>query len=164
MVGKWGAGNWQVGNWGGVNTTGTLVPVIPGALTVSLTYRALDNNYDPLWGQGQTNFVNDVNAVAQAVLTRLNLFEAEWWANTLDGLPLWQKILGSGAGVRNQQAISLLIQQRILGTPYVINLNNVQITYNSSVRAFTFYAEINTQFGVFSLTNAPAPASQALPQ
>ena len=128
-----------------------------------ITYRSLGVNYDPLWGQGQGNFLADVQAVGQAVLTRLNLFLAEWWSDLQDGTPYWQKILGPGANLRQQQAISLILQQRILGTPYVLSVSNVQFAFNAATRVFAFYAEVKTQFGVVAVTNQPVPPNQGLP-
>jgi hypothetical protein len=129
-----------------------------------ITYRSLGPNYDPLWGQGQNNFIADVDAVRQAILTRLNLFLAEWWSDLGDGTPYWQNILGATAGLRQQQAISLILQERILGTPFVISVGNVQVNFESSTRAFSFYAEVKTQFGTVVVTNnQPTPPNQGLP-
>lgn len=129
-----------------------------------ITYRSLGTNYDPLWGQSQSNFVSDRDAVGQAILTRLNLFLAEWWSDLQDGTPYWQKILGQGASLRQQDAISLILQERILGTPFVLSLTNVQATFDATVRKFSFYAEVKTQFGALTITtNIPQPPSQGLP-
>jgi hypothetical protein len=129
----------------------------------TITYRQLGANNDPLWGNGQLNYLSDLAAVAQAVLTRLQLFEGEWWAATNDGLPLWQSILGQGASPVNQQQISLLITARILATPYVISVGAVQPSYSSTARAFAYSAVVQTQFGQLQVTNIPQPPSGALP-
>ena len=129
-----------------------------------ITYRSLGPNNDPLWGQGQANFISDADAVAQAILTRLRLFLAEWWSDLQDGTPYWQSILGQGASLRQQQAISLILQQRILGTPFVNSIGDVQFTFNSGTREFSFYAEVKTQFGNLTVTyNLPTPPNQGLP-
>lgn len=125
-----------------------------------IVYRALDTNGDPIWGQGQYNLLSNTDAVAQLILTRLRLFEGEWWANTLEGLPLWQSILAVTANVED---IVLLIRNRVLGTPYVVDMINVEAGFNSSTRAFSFSAVALTQFGTNVQITFPTPPSQGLP-
>lgn len=129
----------------------------------SITYRQLDVNNDPIWGQGSADFLSDIDAVAQAILTRIRLFEGEWWENLNEGTPLWQKILGVGGANNRQQQISLLLQSRILGTPYVAEITNLQVSFNAAQRIFNFYAVVKTQFGAVVVTNTPQPPLQGLP-
>lgn len=129
-----------------------------------ITVRALDPvSGEPLYGQGQANFLTDAEAVTQIVSTRLKLFQGEWWTDQNDGLPLWQQILGAGAD-RTVQAISLLIQQRILGAPFVTGIESVSATYDPNPRAFTFNAVVNTQFGTITVSTIPTPPPQGFPQ
>jgi len=127
----------------------------------TILYRKLDANHDPIYGQGRANYLTDVDAVAQAIQTRLLLFVGEWWENTLDGLPLWQQILGASASPANQQKITLLIQQRILGTPYVLpnGIQSLYASFNRATLTFDFYAVVQTQFGAVVVTNMPQPPS-----
>lgn len=130
----------------------------------TITYRAIDPaTYEPIFGQGQSNFISDLDAVAQAIGTRLRLFQSEWWAAQQDGLPLWQSILGVGGAARNQETINLAIVQRISATPYVVGINSIQSSFNSITRSFSFSAKVQTQFGVVALVNIPFPPSQVLP-
>ena len=116
-----------------------------------------------MWGQGQANYLSDLQAVAQIILTRLRLFQGEWWADTSDGLPLWQSILGQSASPRNLQQIELLISQRIQGSPYVIGLSDVRANYNSASRGpYSYSVTVSTQFGQITLTNVPAPPALSL--
>jgi len=125
----------------------------------TITYRRLDPNGDPYCGQGQANFVSDIDAVAQIIATRLKLLQGEWWENLNAGTPLFQSILGRSAPY---QAASLILQQRILGTPFVASISNVQTGYDGSTRAFTFSCQVLTQFGALTVTNQPgAEASVA---
>ena len=125
----------------------------------TITVRAIGANNDPQWGQGQGNFLTDLDAVRQIIYTRLLLFAGEWWADLLDGLPLWQSILGQGGNSVSQ--ISSLIEARIQDTPYVTGLENVSASYTASTRAFQFSCQVNTQFGVVQVTY-PVPPSGAL--
>lgn len=130
----------------------------------TIIYRALGPNNDPQMGHGSVNFLTDIDAVAQAVQTRLNLFQGEWWENIAEGTPMWQSILGGSGKVRQQQAVSLILQQRILGTPFVTGIRNVQFLFNVATRQYSFAAVVETQFGSAVVTrNLPSPPSQALP-
>lgn len=120
--------------------------------TPVIAYRQLGPNADPIWGQGASNFLSGTKAVTQAVLTRLRLLEGEWWADITDGTPVWQKILAVGGANVRQQQISLLLQQRILNTPFVTGIKNIQVQYDPGSRIFGFYAEVNTQFGIMILS------------
>ena len=128
----------------------------------TFTYRALGPFNDPIW----SSYLSSAAAVGQAVKTRILLLLGEWWENVLDGTPLWQKILGvSGPGGNTtlQEQISLIIQQRILGTPYVTGISDLQITFNAPARAFGLYAVIQTAFGVTTVQYAPTPSGQNIP-
>lgn len=118
----------------------------------TIIYRQLGPNADPIWGQGTANFLTDVDAVAQAVLTRLRLLEGEWWADVTDGTPVFQEILGVGGVNPRQQQISLLLQRRILSTPFVTGVSNVSVKFDSNARTFSFYAVVQTQFGTVSIS------------
>jgi hypothetical protein len=131
----------------------------------TLTVRALNPiTWDPLCGNGQNNFISNRAAAAQILAQRLKLFEGEWWENLLDGLPLFQKILGSSGSQKNLQVVIGLISQRITttvtpsGQQLVTQILSIVATYQD--RKFAFNAEVETIFGVVYLTNAPA--SQAI--
>ena len=87
------------------------------------------------------------------------MFEGEWWGNQLDGTPYWQSILGVA---NTDQQISLLIQQRILGTPYVTGITNLQLTANRAARSLGIYAEVQTAFGAIQFTFNPQPSAQGI--
>lgn len=114
----------------------------------TIVYQKLDANREPVIGV----LISDIDAVAQAILTRLLLFQGEWWENTLDGLPLWQQILGH-PGRSSADKIALLIQQRILGTPYVVSMQKLQAGFDPISRTFSLYAEVQTAFGALTVTN-----------
>jgi hypothetical protein len=101
--------------------------------------------------------IYDLAAVTQIIYERLLMFQGEWWASTADGLPLWQSILGQGASISSQQQMETLISQRILGTPFVISLSAVAISFNQQTRQFSYSAQVQTQFGVVPLSNVPIP-------
>ena len=128
----------------------------------TITVRKLDANHDPICGQGQANFISDREAVAQIVLTRLLLFEGEWWADQLDGTPFWQSILGASGSESDIRNVTQLITQRILGTPYVLSITGLQTSFDSTSRTYNFYCVVNTQFGAIAVSNIPVPSTQSL--
>jgi hypothetical protein len=127
----------------------------------AFTYRNLGPDNDPLRGQGQANFLVDLPAVAQAIQTRLLLFQGEWFADLADGTPYWQSIVAQGAG-SNLPQINLLLTQRILATPFVNGVSNIQSSFNASNNRLNFSAVVSTQFGVLSVSNYPTPLSQVI--
>jgi hypothetical protein len=122
----------------------------------TITVRALDPaTWEPLQGNGQNNFISDTEAVAQIIATRLKLFQGEWWENLLDGLPMFQKILGSEGTQRNMQVVIELISRRITETVHVVSISSFTATFQN--RRFGFRATVETEFGTVFLTTNPAP-------
>jgi len=125
-----------------------------------ISVRQLDANHDVLWGNGQGNFLVDLQAVAQIIQTTLLLLQGEWWSDLTEGLQLFQSILGSNNG-KSPDAISLLIQQQILDVPFVTTITNIQTAYSIN-RSFVFACTVQTQFGALSVSFQPG-ASAVLP-
>lgn len=124
----------------------------------SITVRALNPvTWEPQQGNGQANFLSDLPAVAQIIATRLRLFQGEWFLNLLDGLPLFQQILGSSGSPRNVQVITNLISARILGSPFVTAISSITATYQN--RQFKFFAQVETQFGTIIVQNSPGTSA-----
>jgi len=101
--------------------------------------------------------------VAEAISQRILLLQGEWWESVLDGTPMWQQILGQGINGREQQ-VALILQNRILGTPYVSGVTNLEFDFNSATRQFQLTASVQTSFGQVNLSfNYPQPAPQGIP-
>lgn len=127
----------------------------------TITVRAIDPvTSNPLQGNGQNNFISDLAAVTQIIGTRLRLYEGEWFLDLLDGLPMFQKILGSSGSVANLKVVVNLISQRIKLSPYVDAVVNVQASYLN--RKFSFYAEASTQFGTVFIINSPGSSASLI--
>lgn len=118
----------------------------------TITVRNMGPNYDPLYGNGQDDFLSDADAVAQIIGTTLRLFQGEWWENLLDGVPMFQQILGQG-GASDTAAISAILQNAIYGVPYVNSITNLQIQYNPANRALLFNCYVLTAFGTMLISN-----------
>jgi len=123
--------------------------------TPSISYLMLDAEYDPVFVAAQS--LTGAQAVAQDILTRLNLWAGEWWENLSLGLPVFQSILGQLGSQRSQGAMSLAIQQQISATPYVISVTSVQFSFEGGVFGFT--CVVQTAFGQVTVTNLPGQAA-----
>ena len=115
-----------------------------------MIYRKLDSNGDMEFGKGAHNFYKDVpEAVAQAVLTRLKLFQGEWFLDTSAGVPYNTKILGFG----NIPFYDAIIQEIISTTPGVDQIT-AYTSYISATRDLSIQATINTIYGTTILSTS----------
>lgn len=95
-----------------------------------------------MFGQGLVDFyIDNVEAVAQSVMTRLLLLQGEWFLNSEAGTPYATQVLGYDTKPTYDQAIRTVI----LETQGVTGL----ASYSSTVenRALTINATINTIYG-----------------
>jgi hypothetical protein len=116
----------------------------------TITVRKLDENYDPIFGNGQNAYISDLDAVAQIINQRLLLFQAEWWEDRTLGIPMFQSILGPG---RNVDAVAALIKSTILSAPYVTGVSNVAASYSSKTRSLVYACTAHTPFGSLTISN-----------
>lgn len=111
-----------------------------------MKYRQLDDDGDFRLGRDAPFLIDSVEAVAQAIRTRLRLMTGEWFLDLDAGTDYSGSILGYGSqGVRD-----LEVQQRIMGTPGVLEL----VSYDSQVtadRQFLVQATVSTIYGQLAL-------------
>jgi len=107
---------------------------------------------DYSFGNGMSNFVTDLNAVVQAIYTRIYLLYGEWWEDTENGMPLWQKIMGASGSPQHIAAVDLIVQTRISETTGVTSIVNYSSTWDSSVRKYTFTCTVNTDYGTATIS------------
>lgn len=117
--------------------------------------RRLDSDWDYVFGGGDLDWLEDLEAVAQMIKQRLLLFSGEWWADTSDGLPVWQSILGVPGAGNNLEATDRVITERILGTPYVTAVKEVSSSYVADSRRYQYSAKVDTAFGAVVVSNTP---------
>jgi hypothetical protein len=109
-----------------------------------MRYRILDADGDYTVGHGGQNFyVNDREAVGQAVLTRLKLFLQEWFLDQTEGTPWATQILGE----QTLPTYDLAIRDRITGTQGVTKITSYSSNLNTVTRALTVNASIDTIYG-----------------
>jgi hypothetical protein len=114
----------------------------------AIIYRKLDVNGDYTFGR-RDSFYSEVEAVAQAVKTRLLHFKGEWWENITDGTPFFQEVAGQFFPTDNPAQIDLVFAERILGTQGVTEItefdsriNPQTRTYSASITVATIYDTI----------------------
>lgn len=122
-----------------------------------MIYRRLSKDWDYTFVNGTSNYLSGAEAVAQAIKSRLLLLYGEWWEDQEDGLPLWQKIMGTSGRPENQQAVDLIIRDRISETEGVLAI----IAWTSSFenRNYVFRALVETKYGTLSVTNEEVKAA-----
>ena len=113
--------------------------------TTTIQYLALDNLYDPSFDPGAS--LSNAYAVGQALRTRLNLFQGEWWANLNIGLPMLQVMLGKSTSAKGLAAMQLAVQQVILGTPYVTAITSLDVKFSDITLQLSISAVVTTAFG-----------------
>lgn len=112
-----------------------------------MIYRRLDDNGDYTFGGNQSSYIKDAQAVDQAVTTRLRQMIYEWWEDLEDGLPLWQKIIGS----RDKEAAEKIIRDRIQKTKYVKSILNFSVEWKNETRKLIIRAAVDTEFGQLAI-------------
>jgi dihydroxyacid dehydratase/phosphogluconate dehydratase len=106
-----------------------------------MKYRRLSADGDYVFGFGNTNFLVGADAVAQAIGTKLKMFQGDFWENLNEGIPFFQEIAGNG----NPALIDLLIQTRIKETPGVSGI--AFFVSSLTNRAYSATASVSTIYG-----------------
>ena len=126
-------------------------------MPATIQYLQLDSSYDPIFDP--TANLTNLDAVTQAINTRLRLFLGEWWENVLLGLPVFQSILGGLDSPQGLAAMQLTIQQNIQGTPYVTSVTDVSLGFANGRLAIQYSA--TTSFGPVNATALGPAVSNA---
>ena len=123
--------------------------------------RRMDADLDMAFGHGGTDFLADTPAaVAQSVLTRLNLWEGEWWLDLTEGTPYYRQILGKPRGPGSPDQA---IRARILGTLYVTQLYEYASVHDSANRSWSVSCKVDTAFGTADLAFVLRPPAATVP-
>lgn len=108
--------------------------------------RKLTASGDYRLGHGDRDFhVDSAEGVAQNVMTRLALWQGQWFLDTSEGTPWLQQILGK------HNVVDQVIKSRILDTPGVLSISSYESIINPDTRSMTITATIETEFGQSSI-------------
>ena len=108
-----------------------------------MRYRKLTESGDYTLGHGLADFyIDQPEAVAQAISTRLKLFQGEWFLDSSAGVPYYTEVLGENTRSTYDDAI----RSAILETQGVTDI----LSYNSTPgdsRSLLITATVSTQYG-----------------
>ena len=110
--------------------------------TEHLIYRKLDENGDYMIGT-QGEMLTGLEAIAQAIKTRLRVVRGEWWESDNGALPYFSGIMGQ-KGV-SQSALDLQVIARIMDTVGVINVYDISSSFED--RKYRFSCKVRTVYG-----------------
>ena len=107
--------------------------------------RALSATGDRTFGLSGANFLaNSPAAVAQCILTALELWQGTWFLDTTAGVPYMTRVLGYGT----KALYDLAIQQVVLGVIDVESIEGYSSNFNSATRQLTVTMQnVVTAFG-----------------
>lgn len=109
-----------------------------------MRYRKLTSDDDYSFGNSQLDFYKDTpEAVAQSVKTRLLLWLGEWFLDIEEGTPYLQGILGK----YSQQIADTTIQDRVLNTTGVVDIQNYVSTIDAVNRSLSVSFDLDTIYG-----------------
>jgi hypothetical protein len=109
----------------------------------------LDVNGDYSFGDGPGEFLVDTPAtVAQAIQTRLLLWQGEWFLDSTVGTPYYSQILG----YNTEAAYDGAIQAVILNTLGVNSITSYSSSVNPVTRSLIVNATVDTIYGPTEVT------------
>lgn len=110
-----------------------------------MRYRKLDENGDYTFGRGQEDFWRDTpEAPAQAVLTRLNLWQGQWFLDTREGMTWKTQVLGN----RTTRTRDPAVRNRVLGTQGITGILEYSSNLDRDTRAYSVVMTVDTIYGV----------------
>lgn len=114
--------------------------------TESVKYRKLDSEGDYTFGHSN-EFLEGLEALTQAIKTRLKVIRGEWWEGDDTALPYMTEILGKANGDKNK--LDLMVIHRITDTVGVLSVTDVK----SSIlgRAYSFSCKVKTVYGTTTI-------------
>ena len=114
-----------------------------------MRYRKQDEQGDYQFGNNVNDFyIDHVDAVAQAIDTRLKLWLGEWFADTHEGTGWSQAILGK----RSKNLYELALRQRVLETQGVLSIEDFHSELDATTRKLKVSMTVNTQYGQGTMT------------
>jgi hypothetical protein len=107
----------------------------------------LDGNDDLLIENNDLVLVDGLDAIAQDMQTRLQIFQGEWFLDTRIGVPWFQKILGSKS---RSLVVKSVIRKSILTTPGILNILDLNFEFDGTTRTLSVSGRCGTVEGEFS--------------
>lgn len=102
--------------------------------------RKLTSTGDYSFGNNERDFIQDNEALAQAIKTRILLFYNEWWEDIEAGIPMFQNVLGQVNEKNISLALQSLLTKRIQEFSEVRNIKYESIDVNRKTRSISLSA------------------------
>ncbi len=116
-----------------------------------MRYRKLDAAGDMMFGRGQADLYRDQpEAPAQAVKTRLMLWQGQWFLDLRAGMTYEVDVLGKYTEDRRDP----VIREYVLATQGVTEIVTYGSQHNRDTREFAVQITINTDYGAAALSGA----------
>jgi hypothetical protein len=116
--------------------------------------RKLDSNGDiSLSGDA---WLYDIDAVAQTIKTRLNLFSKEYWRDVSEGTPWIKSIWGKNNSANTLAQKERLLKERIINSDGVISIVEWSSDFSYSDRKLSVSATVLSEFGLIKIENGLA--------
>lgn len=113
-----------------------------------MRYRRLDSNGDYTFGNGKYDFLVDIDAVPQAIKTKLSLFQGEWWEDLSEGLPFFQDIAGQFIkSEEDKDIVTQLYCNRIVDVDAVNSFLSLSSEFDFEKRKYSLVVSVDTTFG-----------------
>lgn len=110
-----------------------------------MKYRKLDENGDYTFGNNSFDYIENDEAIAQAIKTKLYLFYGEWWEDVSLGLPMFQSILGQVSNNNLRQTVILLCAEQINLVEGVTSVDSISV--DISARKLGLTIDVTTENG-----------------
>jgi len=117
-----------------------------------MRYRKLDANGDFSFGHNADDFyVDQPEAVGQAIKTRLDMQKGDWFLDTSEGTDWSGKVLGAHTqGTRDGE-----IRSRVAETQGVQQLRRFDSQFDGDARSYSVQILVDTDYGEASTTVTP---------
>jgi hypothetical protein len=121
-----------------------------------MRYRKLDANGDYSFGQGQSNFwIDQPEAVAQSVFTRLMLWTNQWFLDLEDGTDWAHQVLGE----RTRTTRDVVVRNRVQTTLGVLDMLAYGSVMDGDRRTWTAQMTLVTVYGPAELAAGRLPTT-----
>lgn len=116
-----------------------------------MRYRRIDENGDYTFGNGQYDFLVDIEAVPQAIKTKLNLFQGEWWEDLSEGLPFYQDIAGQFIRTdEDKDIVTRLYCNRMSDVEEINSFLSLEAEFDNENRKYSLVTDVDTIYGTIN--------------
>jgi hypothetical protein len=114
----------------------------------------IENGDLVLDGAGNLAVVTGAEGLRQKIVSRLQLYQGDWFLEVDAGVPYVQSILGRAQENKDLTgAIAQIISSEILKEPEVLSIIKSEAIFDETSRAYSYAAKLGTIYGTLSISN-----------